>query len=130
MNSQYLVSGFSLPEPWGVWSEASTSKMLFFIEQTKANELLSFKVSPYLPKPGMSLSVVVKANGIKVSDWAFQNGEIYPTEKAIEIPQNIIQKDGKLEITFEYSKTNSPAGLGISADPRQLALGFISVTRK
>lgn len=129
-NGQYLVSGFSLPEPGWVWSEGPTSKMLFFMGTTKSNVLLTFKVLPALPKSGMALSVVVKANGIKVSDWAFRNGEIYPAEKTIEIPQKLIEKDGKLEITFEYSETTRPKSLGINNDTRQLALQFINVTRK
>jgi phosphoglycerol transferase len=128
-NNQYLTSGFSLPEPWGVWSEASISNMTFFIEQPKSNVILVFKVSPYLPKPGMVLSVAVKANGTKVTNWTFKNGGAYPTDVMVDVPQSLVPPDGKLNLTFEYSKTNSPAGLGISADPRQLALGFISVTR-
>ena len=129
-NRKFLTSGFSLPEPWGVWSEAPVSTMIFFTENPKSNIALSFTVSPYLPKPGMALTVTVKANGIKLADWAFKNGEKYPTDETIEIPENLIQKDGKVNLAFKYSKTNSPVGLGISADPRQLALGYISMTIK
>ena len=126
----FLRSGFSRPEEWGVWSEGSASTMLFFADHPQSNVKLIFNVSPYLPKPGMVLSVEVKANGTKVADWLFKNGGTYPSAETVDVPINLIPEDGKLSITFEYSKTNSPANLGISTDSRQFALYFNSVTRK
>jgi len=128
-NNKFLSSGFSQVEPWGVWSDASASKMSFYVD-TKSDVSMVFKVSPLLPKPGMALTVTVKANGTKVADWIFKNGDIFPADERLEIPKSLIHADGKLKISFEYSKTNSPVSLGINNDPRQIALGFISITRQ
>jgi hypothetical protein len=124
----FLISGFSDSEPWGTWSDGPSSKMSMIVD-TNNDISLTFKVSPFLPKPGMRLTVSINANGTKVAEWAFQNGEAFPTDKTIRIPKSLIPSDGKLDLSFDYSKTNSPASLGINADSRQLALGFISMTR-
>ncbi|MGA2612720.1 MAG: hypothetical protein ABSG38_04620 [Spirochaetia bacterium] len=124
----FLVDGFSSPEPWGIWSDAPRSVMSLVVDP-KTDVSLTFKVSPFLPKPGMVLSVSVGANGAKIADWTFKNGEVFPVDKTLMIRKRLVPPEGKINLTFVYSNTNSPASLGVNADSRQLALGFISLTR-
>lgn len=124
----FLVDGFSSPEIWGVWSDASRSVMSFVVDP-KSDVSLSFKVSPFLPKPEMVLSVLVEVNGARLAVWAFKYGDDYSV-KTLMIPKEQVPADGIINLTFNYSKTNSPASLGVSADTRQLALGFIELQCK
>ncbi|PKL06572.1 MAG: hypothetical protein CVV53_03575 [Spirochaetae bacterium HGW-Spirochaetae-9] len=124
----YLTEGFSGIEPWGVWSEGRSSTMSFSVD-SKDLVSFSFQVQPFLPKAGLSLSVTVKMNGTKLDVWEFKSGEAVPVNKTLTIQKAMLPADGRLALRFEYSVTNSPVGLGMSSDSRQLALGFISVTR-
>lgn len=128
VGQNYLTEGFSGMEPWGVWSNGRSSIMSFSVNP-EDNVSFSFQVQPFLPKAGLSLSVTVKMSGTILDVWEFKSGEVFPTNKTLTIQKAMMPADGRLFLHFEYSKTNSPARFGMSSDPRQLALGFISVTR-
>ncbi|MEW6280650.1 MAG: hypothetical protein AB1758_18640 [Candidatus Eremiobacterota bacterium] len=67
----------------------------------------------------------VLANGRPVQTWSFQDGGTR-TERLL-VPEEAIGERGELTLTFDFPRTVSPRELGVSPDPRPLALRLHSL---
>lgn len=127
-NFDYLTSGWSQPEGWGVWSNGTTSTVSVPVSSgDESDMLLTFRSRAYLNPLHSKLNVQVYVNNVKVETFAYS----YPQDshdkrRTVNVPRQLIsQRPQATEIRFEYDKPASPQSLGVSADSRQLGLGLI-----
>jgi hypothetical protein len=124
-----LRSGWSSPEPWGVWTDGPKA-----IVQLPGIQLpdplrppekfeLALKLQPYLP-PGMtSREVIVRVSDMLVGvipfDGSAVNGVVLPLHR------NMALSFDDIIIQFEILKPSRPADFGPGNDKRQLGIGLI-----
>lgn len=129
------ISGLSVKEPWGRWSNAKTVRFgLKFLSLNKKSENILLKVNgrPFINKVRQKQSIKVYANNKYITTWEFKYGQ--PTQELmITIPtKDIINNLSTCDLRFEIYNPRSPQELGSGADSRKLAFGFetIEVVKK
>jgi len=130
LSDSSLESGWSKVEPWGVWSEGSSSIVSVPLIAEQYDDLqLVFRSRAFLTPSHGTLYVNVFANDVAVGSLNYR----YPDDtlgnlRALTIPAHIVKPgDDRVEIRYEYKSPASPSSLGLSADQRQLALGLESI---
>lgn len=123
-----LRNGFSYPESWGTWTDASRASMHVCIPHinTATNVQLTFTITPFLVPRQPALSAIVKVAGRTVADWTFRIGRAPPVNRQLVINPQDLPASGCSDITFEFPTTRrSPLQLGVSSDPRNLGFAII-----
>ena len=129
-SSEYLDSGWSSPEPGGVWSNAPIAKIVLPIKSQGINTCDQFllnisalgHVSPNKPR----LSVTVMVNGLAHGKFTFSKPGVLES-----LSVNIAGQpgsNGSIEIQFHFDDTRSPAELGESRDIRRLGMFLSSLS--
>lgn len=119
----FKITGFSHAESWGRWSNGYHSTMILNLKKFRQDLLFTFNVIPFFTETLNQQNVSVYANDRQVAQWSFIKGKPLPATKFI-IPADLISKNGKLFLRFEYENATSPRELMIGDDARKLALGF------
>lgn len=123
----YLSKGWSLNEPWGTWSEGAESQIV---------------LRPIGPAHSLLLETTAliapmhkeQALDIFVNDKRLLSTRLVKPEEnriSIELPpdvQQLIQQQGFLRLSLKYANAISPGELGMSKDPRKLAIGLQALT--
>jgi hypothetical protein len=125
-NRGALISGWSVPESWGIWSDGNQAQLGFVLLRFKsANPTLSIAcgafIAPQIPERKVELwsrdiqlgnLTLKQASNIRVSIRlsGFKLGEDYPLIVQLKIP---------------FAK--SPRELGISEESRRLGIGLVSI---
>jgi len=123
-----LVSGWSSPEAWGIWSEGLESVLRFKVIQALRTDLkITLSGSPFeLPTGAQEVEIVV--NGKLVSRISKQPRSS-KTSFNFSVPKELILKNNnRVELLIKVSNPTSPLELGISNDPRKLGFGLVSVS--
>ena len=119
-----LKSGWSGAEPWGTWSSAdqSTIGLKLMVLPTHDAKLV-IKGHAFLFGNHKLLNVKVDINGVAVASIDYTTGA--DSSHSIPVPLKVISSDGgRLIVHFVYDTPKSPKELGMSTDPRKLALGL------
>ena len=122
-----LQSGWSGAEPWGTWSSAdqSTIGLKLMVLPTHDAKLV-IKSRAFLFGNHKLLNVKVDINGVAVASIDYGPGD--KGSHSIPIPLKVISSDGgRLLVHFVYDTPKSPKELGMSNDPRKLALGIVGL---
>lgn len=123
----YLSYGWSKPEAWGTWSEESTAEIILSVD--RAPHEIVIEASALVAATHPVQNVAIEINNVLVANrqlTAPSHNEI-----KIAITDNIrgsITKTGVIRMQLQFPNAISPQELGMSADPRSLSLGIISVT--
>lgn len=113
-----LTRGWSMPEPWGTWSEGSESVLSVRVApQVSAVEL----ALTHADRPGPPLQVGVSVDGQPAGTWTM-GGEDGPRWYRVPLPGPASLEERRHWITLTYSDTRSPASLGASSDRRRIAV--------
>jgi SAM-dependent methyltransferase len=125
--SDFLVEGWSGPEPWGVWSEGSVAKLRFHFNPRPVGKLiLHIRLNGFIPTQTSVREVDVSVANKLIERWGFESA--HPSgERRLIVDQEMIGSDGGLEIGFDILKPESPAQFGISGDARMLGIGLVSL---
>lgn len=121
-----LASGWSAPEPWGVWSIGQSSVMWLPLAGS-AMEVSQLKLGFRLfSGPSLQQQVVkVAINDQPMGQWDFPNAGRGRDCCSLNLPlQGIDRFAGTLKITLSYDAVRDPSVAGESADGRALALGI------
>ncbi|NIA01844.1 MAG: hypothetical protein GWP15_00510 [Nitrospirae bacterium] len=123
-----LLTGWSDPEPWGIWSLGKQSGLAFCLPRIPSGNIcLTLGASPYIypSRPVKEISLFV--NDTLITTWNFQLGK--PTEKqCANIPKEVCQlNNGKLMIKLVSKEVESPKQAGFSEDERLISLGLIDI---
>ncbi len=118
-SAPFLTSGWSHPETNYTWSDGHSATVTFQIPASTAPlkftaGLGGMRVDPVLPFQPTE----VYANGRKIADW--EVGEA--ADFSVQIPPDIAQQGGTLQIEFRIPKAASPKSLRSGGDTRVLGL--------
>lgn len=116
--------GFSHPEELGCWSEGNLAKALFEVDNVHADVLVKLSLRPYVNKYNPLVKVKVLANHKEVAKWVFEQGKSHPNTDIL-IAKEELQKNGRLEFSFQIEGMVSPQSLGYGNDRRKLGI-FLS----
>ncbi len=120
-SNRFLVSGFSIQEEWGRWTEGKVAEVACYLpkEAAKRPRKIKLLTSAYVADPA-KLHVDIRINGKNAGAYRFSGGQ--PSEYEIKIPKG---KDPDLRITFNIKNPSSPLSHGVSDDPRILGLAVV-----
>ncbi len=125
---KYTGYGWSGPEPWGRWTEGSTSIVVLKLSAIPNRDMaLSIEGHAFLTDKHsvQDIEVLVNRHPVETLRYAFPAGT---DTRVITIPQSFIQEKKKLLfIEFIIKNPKSPAELGSGTDPRRLGLGLVSL---
>jgi hypothetical protein len=126
--TEYLKSGWSLPESWGIWSEGNQSEISLMFEDSISGEIeLFIEGFAFLHENHtlQEIDLYINNQFIKTLKYSLKkNGPM----KRVKIPENKLSRGVKrLDIMFKLKNTKAPAELGISDDVRRLGLGLVSL---
>lgn len=119
--------GWSVPEPWGTWTDGRSSEIHVHIGGKVAPRWVVMEVNPYIvhEKGVVSQTVTVYANDHLLGSSTVNAAQLLK----FEIPPTALQSaDGLLRLRFEHANPAVPHDLGLSSDRRVLALGFLRLT--
>lgn len=131
----FLTEGWSIPEPWGQWSAGNSANVLLNIGAHSHSDLELQITGRAFLIPGkldqQQIDVFFGNRKIGQLSYALPN-DATPSTKTIQIPRNLlsdltIKDESWIMLTFQFKTPKSPAELGISGDPRPLALGLMSL---
>ena len=122
---RFLGAGWQSPEVWGVWGGPRSTMVLGLPKrQYKLTARVSAFLSPSYPQREFNINV----SGRTVATWAFSIGGSETGDRTANIPVDAIPDNGLTEIEIvPTTPLISPAEAGISADPRELGMGLISM---
>jgi arabinofuranosyltransferase len=124
----YKLTGWSVPENWGTWSEGPQAELrLSFPTKVTAGESSDFDLqliaNAFYPSPDKPQIVELVVNGVFIARWSFTPGEPGNVRNA-RVPGDVVAKQSPTTIVFKVQYPTSPASTGLSADTRKLGLGF------
>jgi hypothetical protein len=123
----YLSKGWSLNEPWGTWSEGAESQII--LRPTSRVHSVLLETTALLAPQHTEQSLEIFVNDERVLSTRLVKPEANRIN--IELPahvQQIVERQGALNIRFKYANAISPGELGMSTDPRKLAIGLQALT--
>jgi hypothetical protein len=122
----YTVQGFSVPEPWGTWTEGNRAVLAFRLNPAPHRDLnLTLANYAYvLPKhPLQRVEVVVNGHSLQTLSYV-QPGAV--ETRLVKIPKAVaMERGGAVTIELLLPDAVTPSELGEPADLRRLALGMI-----
>jgi hypothetical protein len=122
-----LASGWSEPEPSGVWSQKKEARLVLPLESAQGEYEAVFDVVSYVTfglHPGPQ-TVQVSIQGKPAATWIFGKGLPAPDTR-VPIPLEL-DKTHKLEFKFLIEPTLNPKRLAMSQDSRDLGIFLRSV---
>lgn len=121
----YLLTGWSSPEPWGTWSDATASVMFLPISPRKVESILvdfNALISPSHP----SQRVEILVNGSRAH---FVTTRASHSTVLVKLPD--AAKAGSfsgIKVEFLLPDAARPTDVGLGNDNRRLAVGLLTVT--
>lgn len=120
---QFLGTGWSINEDWGVWSEGLESTLRVPAPPSGATHLrIQFNGFVSQSRPLTVTATAEGATPVKI---------VVPFDQAqgrtLDIPVPTRASSGKVSISLKYDAPLSPQQAGLSADQRMLALGLTSL---
>ncbi len=120
-----LVRGFSVTEPWGVWTDGPSALLIGRIPAGEAGLRLVLTAAAYrLPWVGDPLTVGVAVNGRPVASLL---AGPQPAEMRIPLPADAVGVDGGVVVDLRIDDPTVPVRFGVSPDRRALGLGLRAV---
>jgi hypothetical protein len=123
----YLGKGWSYNEPWGTWSEGSESQIV--LRPAASLHSVSLETTAMLAPAHPEQALEVFVNDVRVLSTRLLKPD--PSRLDIALPpevRQLIAREGLLRIQLKYPNAISPGELGVSKDPRKLAVGLIALT--
>lgn len=124
----FLLRGWSVPEPWGIWSLGEQSEVALRLAEPLGGEMrLTVNANPFVHAGRPVKEIAVLVNDKQVATWNYKLGEGIENRTA-NIPRKVYQrKDGVLRIKFVSKSIESPKQAGLSADTRPISLGLVNL---
>lgn len=121
--SQILSSGWSSPEPWGVWSDGKAAKISFPCNSRQFYFNRSTLQVGLFIHPFASQDITIEHNGTTVYQSSITEGE------NIRFPVSVEEcKKNSIDLVINIPSPKSPLELGQSTDARKLGIGLTKFT--
>lgn len=124
---EIITLGFDAPKDDGSWSLGNLAKVAFTIPKVNKPVLLKLRVSAYVNIKNPKVTVIPTVNGKQYDEWIFQNGK-KDLKTTLNIPQNLIASNQKIEISFKIKGYKSPQELGYGTDRNKLGIFLSEIT--
>jgi hypothetical protein len=128
--SVYLLSGWSVPETWGVWSEGRSAQILLPCYAREDQHLkIALRMHGLIFPQHPTQTVTVKINGIPAGTLTFDLGNKLGWYE-IDVPEHLIAKSNQVslfQIDLHVQDPARPRDLGISEDVRDLGVGLSEI---
>jgi hypothetical protein len=118
-DAAYLGSGWSSPEPWGVWSDGKVATLRVPVPAGAGDARL--RVLAHAISASGRQDVRVTVAGREVAAWSFASRQADEAREAT-IPAALLPEGREVEIAFEIARPGPPADSG---DSRDLGLGLV-----
>lgn len=128
--NNWLASGWSMPESWGVWSVGTHAQLQIDPRQLplrKGGLVLSFEARAFLTSNHPRQRVRVTVNGVEAGHYT----AVYPDGHLridVPLPRDLLTQAGRVTIDFDLPDAVSPKAVGMNNDARVLGIGLISAT--
>lgn len=114
---------WSIAQEPGTWTEGRSASVALDLGKTPAADLeLVADAYAFLPPQQPWQHVTVLVNNVEVARWRFDADAPEGARRA-RVPQALLTSPA-VTVTFQLPDAVSPASLGLSADPRLLAMGL------
>ncbi len=117
-----LVAGWSFAEADGRWTDGAESALALRTPSPTGNLAVDVTAIPLLHAKHPVLDVEIWANDRCVEHWAYRLEQASPPSRRFVVPEESLKRNGVLEIAFVFREPCRPMELGVSLDPRRLAL--------
>ncbi len=119
-SANYTHSGWSLPEPWGTWTDGPAAQLRIpLAPPLDGPAVLTLEAGAYLNPAHTSLRVQVICEPDPVGEWLVETPETI--QRSLAIPHFGTARKS-LTLTFRIDRPASPAAHGESGDRRLLGL--------
>lgn len=129
--SMSLGGGWSFAEAWARWTAAQDSDLELGLAEPPGDDpyTIELQVVPYLPEPGMTMTVDVEVNGALVSTFLLRHLPRFEVRRLqAAVPGQTLAKENPVRIRFHIREPlRSPAEVEGGADPRKLGLAFLEM---
>jgi hypothetical protein len=133
-NRAALISGWSVPESWGIWSDGNQAQLGFVLLGFKsANPTLFIACSPFIAPEIPEQKVELWSRDIQLGDLTLKQGSVPPAPNApppaigVSISGFKLGEDYPLIVQLKIPFAKSPKELRISEDGRRLGIGLVSI---
>jgi hypothetical protein len=119
---EYLVAGWSVPEPNGRWTDGHRATLRFGVPPLRPDESPAVEITAhgYMPRRGAPIRVTAVANGKPVAKWRF--GPDAPGTVRASIPREAVGPDGAVTLDLVITNPRQPWLDAGAADVRDLGL--------
>ena len=126
-NSKYLISGWSVTEAWGTWSDGNCSTILFqTLPEDHNNIELDIEGEGFVFGDHQELHMNVIVNDQYIETVIY--GKKGVVNNKIKISKEIaFSNNGEVHVQLQFINPKSPLDLNLSNDSRQLGLGLRSI---
>ena len=123
---KYLVSGWSAPEPWGVWSQNEIAELNIPVDTGHQDLAMIITFHAFVSAQHPDVEIAVNINNRHIGAIHFTHGQDYQNWQHVLSATDINHQDS-LHISFKVFSPKSPFELGLSADQRKLGVGLRNI---
>jgi hypothetical protein len=122
---EYLSTGWSLPESWGVWSERGRAVATFPVDaRQELPKQVAVHIGALVSQSHPRQDIECRINGVLAKAFSFDSTSALRWED-ISVPDEAIaeiESDQQLKIEFRILNPANPKKLGLSEDTRDLGV--------
>jgi hypothetical protein len=127
-SAPYKVSGWSVTESWGTWSEGAQAELRLPLPTGPASDEtgdidLQISANVFSPFPDRPQQVELVVNDVPVARWSFAP-EVAAMPRHARVPAKVAAQHSPATVIFRVEHPASPASAGLSADTRELGIGL------
>jgi peptidoglycan/LPS O-acetylase OafA/YrhL len=125
---RYLLTGWSYPENWGVWSDGTLAELILPLDSHQVTSV-QLEAHPLLGGTLEAQHIGIWLNNIKAGT-ARLNADS-DRQFVVDIPASVrrsLADNPVLKLRLELPNATRPADLGINGDARQLGIGLTALT--
>jgi hypothetical protein len=125
---EYMSQGLSDVESHGKWSMAKDVKVEFLMPKMGCNKnSITLLLNGFVTEKHVKQYAEVFLNSEKIGVVTIVFGETLPKQFTYNVPSNLFKFGEINRMEFRITNSISPKSLGISDDPRELAIAFKSM---
>lgn len=128
-SNTFLVSGWSQPESWGVWSDGHSAKLRIKIDSNFSNPAtVSLTMKGFFFGRHRHMTITPIINGTRMQAFVLDADMAMPVTQGWVLKAGALRNHGGIvDIELVINQPRSPAELGLSADHRKLGIGLTHI---
>lgn len=127
----YTGGGWSVPEAWGVWSEAESSHLYFKLEPDLDVDLIlvsQFAALIAEQHPCQRILIYAQDELLEETRVCLDDGRAVDRPRQFLVPKHLYENTNLMKLSFVLPDAISPSDLGLNLDTRQLGVALTSLT--